>query len=78
LLFGGDATWTKTEVTDFGHLTEKIKKHEKFPKHIRNASNLALLRKVNIATPLSEAYVSSSNKHNEEVRKKHIRTVKNN
>jgi hypothetical protein len=69
LLFGGDATWTSTGVTDVGHLPEKIKKHEKFAKHIRNVINLATLGKVNITTQLSEAYRSSINKHYEEVRR---------
>jgi hypothetical protein len=69
LLFGGDATLTKTGVTDLGHLPEKIKKHESSAKHIRNVIDLAMLRKVDIATSLSEAYRSSIKKHNEEVRR---------
>jgi hypothetical protein len=63
LLFGGDATWTKTGVTNLGHLPEKIKKHERSAEHIINAIDLALLGKVNIATQLCEAYRSSINKH---------------
>jgi hypothetical protein len=64
LFFGGDATWTKTGVTDLGHLPEKIKKHESSAEHLRNVINLAMLGKVDIATQLSEAYRSSINKHN--------------
>jgi hypothetical protein len=69
LLFGGDATWTKTGVMDLRHLPEKIGKHKKTAKHIRNVIDLAMLGKVNIATQLSDAYRSSINKHNEEVRR---------
>jgi hypothetical protein len=61
LLFGGDATWTKTGMTDLGHLPEKIKKHERSAKHIRNVIDLAMLGKVNTATQLNEAYRSSIN-----------------
>jgi hypothetical protein len=64
-------------VTDVGHLPEKIKKHERFAKHIRNVIDLATLGKVNITTQLSEAYRSSMNKHNVEVRRNR-HTVKNN
>jgi hypothetical protein len=69
LLFGGDAAWTTTGVTDLGHLPEKIEKHKNSAKHIRNVIDLAMLGKVNIATQLSDAYRSSINKHNEEVRR---------
>jgi hypothetical protein len=69
LLFGGDATWTKTGVMDLGHLPEKIKKHESSANHTRNVIDLALQGKENIATLLSEVYRSSTNKHNEEVRR---------
>jgi hypothetical protein len=67
LLFAGDATWTKTGVTDLGHLPENIKKHERPAKHVRNVIDLAMLGKVNIATQLSEAYRASINIHNVEV-----------
>jgi hypothetical protein len=66
--FGGDATWTKSGVTDLGHLPEKIKKDERSAKH-RNMIDLARLGKVNIAIQLSEACRSSISKHNEEVRR---------
>jgi hypothetical protein len=69
LHFGGDAAWTKTGVMDLGHSPEKIKKHERSAKHMRNVINLAMLGKINIATQLSEAYRSSINKHNEKVRR---------
>jgi hypothetical protein len=39
LLFGGDAAWTKTGVTDLGHLPEKNEKHKNSAKHIRNVSD---------------------------------------
>jgi hypothetical protein len=69
LLFGGDAAWTTTWVTDLGHLPEKIEKHENSAKHIRNVIDLAMLGKVNIATQLRDAYRLSINKNNEEVRR---------
>jgi hypothetical protein len=69
LLFGGDAAWTKTGVTDVGYLPEKIEKYKNPAKHIRNVTDLAMLGKVNIATQLSDAYRSSINKHNGEVRR---------
>jgi hypothetical protein len=50
-------------------LPEKIKKHERSAEHITNAIDLALLGNVNIATQLSEAYRSSINKHNEQLRR---------
>jgi hypothetical protein len=49
LLFGGDAAWTATGVTDLGHLPEKIEKHKNSAKHIRNVIDLAMIGKVNIA-----------------------------
>jgi hypothetical protein len=69
LLFGGGDTWTKTGVTVFGHLPEKIKKHKSSANHTRNVIDLAMFGKENIATLLSEAYRSSITKHNEEVRR---------
>jgi hypothetical protein len=69
LLFGGDATWTETGMTDFGHLPEKTKKHERSVKNIRNVIDLAMLGKEKIATQLSEVYRSCINKRNEEVRR---------
>jgi hypothetical protein len=77
LLFGGDATWTKTGVTDLGHLPEKTKKHERSVKHTRNVIDLAMLGKEKIATHLSEAYRSCINKRNEEVkRRSHVEDLR--
>jgi hypothetical protein len=50
-------------------LARKIEKHKNSAKHIRNVIDLVMLGKVNIATQLSDAYRSSINKHNEEVRR---------
>jgi hypothetical protein len=66
LIFGDDTAWTKTGVTVVGHLPEKIEKHKSFAKHMRNVIDLAMLGKVNIATQLSETYLPSVNKYNDE------------
>ncbi|KAJ4441471.1 hypothetical protein ANN_11326 [Periplaneta americana] len=69
LLFGGDAAWTRSGVTDLGHLPLKIKKHESSQSHLKNVVSLAMLGKTNIAAQLSEVYRTNILKHNEEVRK---------
>jgi fructose/tagatose bisphosphate aldolase len=50
-------------------LPQKIEKHKSSAKHIRNVIDLAMLVKVNIATQLRDAYRSSINKNNKEVRR---------
>lgn len=72
LLFGGEKrqkTWTTIGVSDWKHLSEKVKKHEKCVVHVENCLKLALLGKTNIEQHLSEAYRASLVKHNEDVEK---------
>lgn len=44
LLFGGDAAWTRSGVTDLGHLPLKSKMHESSQSHLKNVVSLAMLR----------------------------------
>ncbi len=72
LLFGGEKrqkTWTTIGVSDWKHLSEKVKKHEKCVVHVENCLRLALLGKTNVERHLSEAYRASLVKHNEDVEK---------
>lgn len=75
LLFGGEATWTKSGVTDINHLSTKIKKHESSAAHIQNSLRLTLFGSVNVAAQLDSAYRRKISEYNEEVR--HNRYVLN-
>ncbi|CAH2321052.1 Hypothetical predicted protein [Pelobates cultripes] len=73
LLFGGDAPWTKSGVTDIKHLPDKIKKHEACTTHIENCLKLGTFGTVDIGTQVNRTFLISIRKHNEEVdRNRHI------
>jgi hypothetical protein len=55
-VFGGDATWTETCVTDFGHLpVNKTLINENCAKHVRNVIHLDVFGKANIAFKLRKS-----------------------
>lgn len=60
--------WIKTWIKCFGHLMIKIKKYENSKKH-KKSVDLALMGKIDVASPLSMAYKDSIKKHNDNVRK---------
>jgi hypothetical protein len=62
-------SWTKTGVTDLGHLAQKIKKHENAQSHINAQLDFKLLGKQDIRQQLDSAYRRSIEQHNEQVRK---------
>lgn len=67
LLYGGDETWSKKGMRDIKHLSERIKSHECSRAHINNATELALLGKVNIGVQLDTAYQQHIKRHNAQV-----------
>ncbi|XP_078506844.1 zinc finger MYM-type protein 1-like [Lissotriton helveticus] len=73
LLFNGDFPWTREEVTDLKHLSEKIKKHAHTRKHMENVTRLGMLGDAPIEQHISNAYRQTIQKHNETVdRNRHI------
>ncbi|KAM4678573.1 zinc finger MYM-type protein 1-like isoform 1-T2 [Discoglossus pictus] len=72
ILFGGDAAWTKTGVTDVKHLADEMAKHETSKSHLDNRIKFEMLGQANIAVQLDQGcqgYKVSIQKHNEEVSK---------
>jgi hypothetical protein len=62
-------SWTKTGVTDLGHLAQKIKKHENAQSHINAQLDFKLLGKQDLRQQLDSAYRRNIEQHNEQVRK---------
>ena len=71
-----DTAWTQQGIVDLKHLSNKIRKHECSMSPIRNAVNLSLLDKVNIACQPNEGHRISVQRHNELFNKKQAFTVK--
>lgn len=69
LLYGGDDTWAKKGTKDIKHLSERVRSHECSKIHINNATELAMLGRVNVGTQLDTAYQQSIRRHNEKVDK---------
>lgn len=71
LLFakGKDTSWTSAGVSDLGHLSQKIKKHESSLSHINACLDLSVLGKNEIREQLSDAFRRNIERQNDQVRK---------
>lgn len=68
-----ESAWTSTGVTDLGHLTQNIKRHEISKRHLSNEVRLGLLGKTDIKKQLVSTYWANIQKHNAQVNKnRHI------
>ena len=71
LLFGNSDSnsWSRSGVTDLGHLSKFIKQHKDNSKHLHNVLNLNSIGSVSVAAQLSRAYHDAKLRHNEQVEK---------
>ena len=70
LLFKSEETaWIKTGVDDLGHLSQKIKKHERSKSHMTAQLEFNLLGKHNIRQQLDSVFRQSVERENNQIRK---------
>ena len=76
LLFGQskkEETFSKIGIDDWGHLTQKCKKHEESKSHLDNCCSFSIFGRVNVLEELSTAARIVKSQHNLEVdRNRHI------
>ncbi|XP_066261533.1 zinc finger MYM-type protein 1-like [Euwallacea similis] len=68
VLYGGDEHWSEKGVDDLIHIWEKIKSHERSPRHLHNMFSLNMLGKVDIKILLNSSLRAELLKQNEQVR----------
>lgn len=66
---GGPGAWTKTGITDLGHLSDRVKSHARSPSHKTCCLQLQMLGRVNIARQLDDGYRAGIRRHNQKVDK---------
>uniref|UniRef100_A0A8D9A6D5 Zinc finger MYM-type protein 1 n=1 Tax=Cacopsylla melanoneura TaxID=428564 RepID=A0A8D9A6D5_9HEMI len=70
LLFNStDVNWTNRGISDLGHLSQKVKRHESSKDHINACINLAVMGTVQITELLSDAYRRDIEQKNAEITK---------